>query len=118
MPTLSHSTSTQNASASATSSSKALPKLRVDFYESGIGETILVTFPSGGLGLIDAHPSSLATRPEILEIIKGKKLHFVCLTHPHADHGEDLVSVLEQHADIEEFWHTIFDVPAFIYGIE
>jgi hypothetical protein len=57
-------------------------------------------------------------RPDILDIIKGKKLHFVCLTHPHADHGVDLVDVLERHQDIGEFWHTISEIPAFIFGVE
>ena len=67
---------------------------------------------------MDAHPSSHPIRPEILEIIKGKNLHFVCLTHPHADHGVDLVTVLQRHQNIGEFWHTIFEIPAFIFGIE
>ena len=45
-------------------------------------------------------------------------LHFVCLTHPHADHGIDLVPVLGEHPAIESFWHTTSDVPAFIYRVE
>ena len=101
-----------------TSSSRNLQKLRLDFYESGIGETIVITFPSGGIGLVDAHPSKNSLRPEILKIVEGKKLHFVCLTHPHADHGVDLVPVLQNHQHIESFWHTIYHVPAFIYGVE
>jgi len=95
-----------------------LEKLRIDFYESGVGETIVITFPSGGLGLVDAHPSQHSFRPEIQELVHGKKLHFVCLTHPHADHGVDLVTVLQSHQQIEAFWHTVFDIPALIYGVE
>jgi hypothetical protein len=95
-----------------------LPNLRIDFYESGIGDTIVIRFPSGGLGLVDAHPSPHSTRPDIQQIVAGKKLHFVCLTHPHADHGIDLVPVLEQHPAIESFWHTTSDVRAFIYRVE
>ena len=53
-----------------------------------------------------------------MELIKGRKLHFVCLTHPHADHGVDLVPILEQHPEIGAFWSTIFELPAFIYGVE
>lgn len=100
------------------SSSGQLAKLKVDFYESGIGETIVITFPSGGLAIVDAHPSGQAIRPDIQQITQGKKLHFVCLTHPHADHGVDLVTVLERHPEVGGFWHTIFDIPAFIYGVE
>lgn len=108
----------QSANVSVISSSNDLRKLRVDFYDSGVGDTIVVTFPSGGLGLVDAHPSPNAVRPTIQDIVAGKKLHFVCLTHPHADHGEDLVPVLETHPEIEGFWHTTSDVPAFIYGVQ
>jgi hypothetical protein len=95
-----------------------LPTLKVDFYESGIGDTIVITFPSGGLGLVDAHPSPHDNRPDILRIVAGKRLHFVCLTHPHADHGIDLVPVLNQHPAIESFWHTTSDVRAFIYRVQ
>jgi ribonuclease BN (tRNA processing enzyme) len=93
-------------------------RLRLDFYESGVGETIVITFPSGGLGLVDAHPSQHSDRPNIRDIVKGKNLHFVCLTHPHSDHGIDLVSVLEEHPNVAAFWHTIFEIPALIYGAE
>jgi len=101
-----------------TSSSKNSPKLRLDFYESGVGETIVITFPSGGLGIVDAHPSNHHHRPGILDLVKGKDIHFVCLSHPHKDHGKDLVPILEQHKGIKSFWHTIYNIPAFIYCIE
>lgn len=95
-----------------------MANLRVDFYESGIGDTILVTFPSGGVGLIDAHPSAHDSRPQIEKLVEGKHLHFVCLTHPHSDHGKDLISVLESHPTVDEFWHTIYDVPQLFYAIQ
>jgi hypothetical protein len=107
-----------SANVNANSSSKSLGKLKVDFYESAVGDTILVTFPSGGIGLVDAHPSRYTHRPNILKLVDGKKLHFVCLTHPHADHGVDLIPVLEKHPEVSEFWSTIFEIPAFIFGVE
>jgi hypothetical protein len=70
------------------------------------------------VGVVDAHPSKQSLRPTILDLLSGKRLHFVCLTHPHADHGVDLIPVLTTHPNIEAFWHTIFDIPAFIYGVE
>lgn len=108
----------KSSNASALSSSANLAKLRIDFYESGVGDTIVVTFPSGGLGVVDAHPSQNTHRPHIRDLVAGRKLHFVCLTHPHADHGVDLIPVLESHPHVEEFWHTIHDIPALIYGVE
>lgn len=101
-----------------TSSSKSSATLKLDFYESGLGDTIVVTFPSGGVGVVDAHPSQHPHRPIIRDILEGRIIHFVCLTHPHADHGIDLVPILQEHPKIEEFWYTIFDLPAFIYGSE
>jgi len=95
-----------------------LGKLKVEFYESGVGDTIVITFPSGGIGLVDAHPSQHTQRPNIRELVEGRKLLFACLTHPHADHGVDLIPVLQQHPQVLEFWHTIFEIPAFIYGVE
>ena len=94
-----------------------MQKLRIDFYESGVGETIVITFPSGGLGIVDAHPSKHLHRPDILNLVDGKLIHFICLTHPHEDHGLDLVKVLENHPKIECFWSTFHQTPAFIYGI-
>lgn len=55
--------------------------LKFDFYESGVGETIIVTFPNGGIGVIDAHPSPTSSRPAILEIVGKRQIHFICLTH-------------------------------------
>ena len=95
-----------------------MEKLRIDFYESGIGDTVIVTFPDGGVGLVDAHPSPNSIRPSIAAILSGKKLHFVCLTHPHADHGVDLVPILQNHPDIKEFWHTTSDIRAFVFRVQ
>ena len=62
--------------------------LQIDFYESGDGETILLTFPNGGMGIVDAiRLPLLPTR--LLDLIRGRTVHFVCLTHPHRDHGMD-----------------------------
>jgi beta-lactamase superfamily II metal-dependent hydrolase len=105
------------ASANAISSSKSSGTLRVDFYESGVGDTIIITFPDGGIGIVDAHPSRDKSRPEIASLIQGKPIHFVCLTHPHADHGVDLIPILRNHP-VESFWHTTSNVRSFIYRIQ
>jgi hypothetical protein len=105
----------QTGSENSPQSSKSSANLRLEFFESGDGETILIRFPDGDFGLIDAHPSWENSRPGILELIDGKRLHFVCLTHPHADHGVDLIPVLQRQKDIGEFWHTNPDTSSFIY---
>lgn len=107
-----------NANANAPSSSRNSVRLKIDFYESGVGDTIIVTFPSGRIGIVDAHPSQHHQRPDICQLVAGRTVLFVCLTHPHADHGVDLIPVLQAHPDVKEFWHTIHDIPALIYGVE
>lgn len=89
--------------------------LQIDFYESGDGETIVVTFPGGGMGIVDAHPSPGSARPALGEIIRDRELHFVCLTHPHRDHGVDLVDVLRRHPKVNAFWHTVSDVAVLVF---
>jgi beta-lactamase superfamily II metal-dependent hydrolase len=93
-----------------------LKKLRFDFYESGVGDTIVITFPSGGLAIVDAHPSSHGTRSTIEEIVKRKEIHFVCLTHPHEDHAADLVAVIKT-GKVASFWHSISEISPFAYKI-
>lgn len=90
--------------------------LSFDFYESGRGETTIVTFPDNSIGIIDAHPSSNGNRPNILSLIQDKTIRFICLTHPHDDHYLDLPAVFSQNPPLE-FWHTIPDVKAFFYSL-
>lgn len=66
---------------------------------------------------MDAHPSPSKSRPGILEIIGERALHFVCLTHPHADHGVDLVPLLRAPQKPDQFWHTTSDINPFVYRV-
>jgi beta-lactamase superfamily II metal-dependent hydrolase len=88
--------------------------LTFNFYESGVGETILIQFPSGGVGVIDA-ASPRVNRPSIERLVNGRHVHFVCLTHPHLDHGQDLVALLESELKIDEYWHTISHLESFVF---
>ena len=90
----------RSGTASLQQSSKNSANLKIDFYESADGEQIILEFPDGGLGVVDAHPSAQNSRPSILRLVAGRKIHFVCLTHPHADHGIDLIPILQQHKPI------------------
>jgi beta-lactamase superfamily II metal-dependent hydrolase len=91
--------------------------LRIDFYESGQGETILVRFPDGGIGVVDAHPSRSKLRPEIEVLVGGQRLHFLCLTHPHADHGVDLFKAIKAAAQVDRYWHTVTDIQTLFYAV-
>lgn len=91
--------------------------LTLDFYESGQGESIVIRFPDGGLGLVDAHPTPSGSRSGIVDIVRGQHLHFLCLSHPHADHGADLYKAMQAAARVDRFWHTVSDTHSFIYSI-
>jgi len=41
---------------------------------------------------------------------------FVCLTHPHKDHGDDLLPLLKS-AKISQFWHSLPDIEPFVYFV-
>ncbi len=93
--------------------------LKIDFLESGPGETILIRFPNGKVGIVDAHPSPSRTRSPLSKLVKGAPIAFACLSHPHADHGVDLVSLFEdRNCEVNSFWHTLTHVGQFFYGLE
>ncbi len=89
--------------------------LQLDFYESGKGETIVITFPDNEIAIVDAHPSGHASRDSITQIVHGKTIKFVCLTHPHQDHCADLVDVF-RNFKVTEFWFPIPDLAALSYA--
>lgn len=91
--------------------------LRVTFYESGIGETILIDFPNEKVGVVDAYPPGRSGRNDILDIIGNREVEFVCLTHPHEDHGKDLIKIVET-LKVKEFWHSLSPVNLFVYQLE
>ena len=92
--------------------------LRLDFYESGKGETTVLTFPDGGHAIVDGHPSQLPDRPDLLALVAERPLHFVCLTHPHADHGVGLIPVLSTHPRIGSFWYTGSEVEVMTFLLQ
>ena len=91
--------------------------LKLDFYESGVGETIVITFPDGRAGVVDAHPSPSGSRPDIRSVLAGRHVLFLCLTHPHEDHGRDLIPLMEAPQPPDAFWHTVSQVYQFFYGL-
>lgn len=93
-------------------------KIKLDFYESGKGETTIITFPDESVGIIDAFPSASSNgkRPDILSLVQGKTIRFVCLSHPHDDHAKDLVPIIK-NSNPEEFWNTVPDSRSFFYAL-
>ncbi|HEX7860952.1 MAG TPA: MBL fold metallo-hydrolase [Verrucomicrobiae bacterium] len=77
----------------------------------------MITFPNGGIGVVDAHPSTLGSRAKIEQIIADKEIHFVCLTHPHDDHATDLAAVLRT-GRVKQFWTSVSDISSLGYRVE
>lgn len=88
--------------------------LRFSFLESGKGETVLIDFPDGSVGVVDCCPSATACRPALEQELAGRTIAFVCLTHPHEDHGKQMDAVLES-CSVNEFWHSLPDVHPFLF---
>ena len=91
--------------------------LGVHVFGRGFGESIVLEFPNGRVGLIDCFSPQL-TIPEgqtrlsvnpVLRFLKNElraeSLAFVGLTHPHEDHGRGLSHVLEEYRGrIGQIW--------------
>jgi hypothetical protein len=92
--------------------------LRFSFLESGRGETILIDFPDGQKGLVDCCTSTTGCRLDIeTEIVAdGGHIAFICLTHPHLDHGKAIPAVLEA-CEVKELWHSLPDIQPFVYWL-
>jgi len=91
------------------------PCLRIRFLESGVGETIVIELPDGRLAVVDAHPSTTHSRSDIADLVNGRTIAFACLTHPHQDHGLDLIKVLE-HEAVQEFWYSFSPAAKFVFS--
>lgn len=89
---------------------------KVDFYESGKGETTILTFPDESIGVLDAYPSDKQSRPDITSLVSNKKIRFICMSHPHDDHVNDLSAIFDSNHP-EQFWHTIQATDRFFYGL-
>ena len=81
-------------------------KLKIDFFDVGQGEAILIDAPNGNQVLIDGGPSDtiLAKLGEALPF-SDRKIELVILTHPDADHLSGLVEVLKRY-DVGEILET------------
>lgn len=84
-----------------------------DFFESGIGETIIITLPDGSLGVVDAFLTA-DNRGAVLEMVRGKNIRFLCLTHIHRDHSQGLNEIASAAGEVECFWSGFSDIKVFL----
>jgi len=73
-------------------------KLHVNFYDVGQGDAALIETPENHQILVDGGPNStiLSKLSEDLPFY-DKSLDMVIITHPHADHIDGLIDVLEHY---------------------
>ncbi|MBK9189977.1 MAG: hypothetical protein IPM33_13625 [Phycisphaerales bacterium] len=88
--------------------------LRITFFGVGDGDCIVIEFPDSSVGVVDSRSRPGSNQSPAIDLVRGKKLAFCCMTHPHADHYRGLREVLEV-ADTTGwqsplFWHTLSDL--------
>ncbi len=93
--------------------------LTVHVIGAGFGESIILEFPNGSVGVIDCFSPKLdlaaadrikknPTLHFLVEELRADRLAFVAFTHPHEDHGRGLSHILEEYRNrIDQIW--IFD---------
>ncbi|HBV57698.1 MAG TPA: MBL fold metallo-hydrolase [Candidatus Magasanikbacteria bacterium] len=81
------------------SSSKiATSSLRVIFFDVGQGDSALIITPQDKTILVDGGPDDkVLTKLGKYLPLSQKKIDYMILTHPHADHLDGLVSVLKRY---------------------
>lgn len=82
--------------------------LRVFVFGPGVGESIVIQFPSNVKGqfcwgVIDCHSE------RVLQFLRDEngvdELDFVCWTHPHGDHQDGMPALLNSYQDrVKRFW--------------
>lgn len=82
------------------------PKLRLVFFDVGQGDSALITTPAGQTILVDGGEGDrvLSKLGKYLPFYQ-KKINYMILTHPHADHLDGLVPVLKKY-QIEQIFYS------------
>ncbi|MEK9182952.1 MAG: ComEC/Rec2 family competence protein [Patescibacteria group bacterium] len=88
------------------SSEIATSSLRVIFFAVGQGDSTLIITPQDKTILVDGGPDDkvLSKLGKYLPL-NQKKIDYMILTHPHADHLDGLVSVLKKY-DVGEIYYS------------
>ena len=92
-------------------------KLHVTFLDVGQGDATLIVTPSGRQVLVDGGPDPrLVTRGLGARLpFYDRSLDVVALTHPHGDHLNGLLEVLDRY-DVDLFLHRSADYPTAEYA--
>lgn len=84
------------------------PALKVHVLGPGVGESIIIEFPSGKCGVIDCYQRKDKSCLGTLDFLQKKKitsLLFFCHTHPHEDHYRGAHLLIEEYrGKIEHIW--------------
>ena len=72
-------------------------RLRVDIFDVGQGDSILVTTPTGRRMLVDGGPDVDSATRALSRAADGRALDLVVLTHLDADHSRGLLKVLDRY---------------------
>ena len=85
--------------------------LKLTFFGVGNGDSILIEFPNGQLGMVDSCNSSILKKPAVWNHILDTNLAFCCMTHPHRDHYAGFLDILKSpRIKVDEFWYALSDL--------
>ena len=92
-------------------------RLHVTFLDVGQGEATLIVTPSGRQVLVDGGPDSRIVMQALGERLPfwDRSLDVVALTHPHGDHINGLLGVLDRY-DVDILLHRSADYPTAEYA--
>ncbi|MEK6701831.1 MAG: hypothetical protein AABZ53_06180 [Planctomycetota bacterium] len=95
--------------------------LQINFHGVGDGDCIVIEFPDSSVGVVDSRSRPGTSVFPAIERVRGRKLAFCCMTHPHADHFRGLREVMEA-ADLtgqtsSVFWHTLTELDKIHEGL-
>ena len=91
-------------------------KLHVTFLDVGQGDATLIVTPSGRQVLVDGGPDQAVVHGLGARLpFYDRNLDAVALTHPHGDHLNGLLEVLDRY-DVDLFLHRSADYPTAEYA--
>lgn len=88
-----------------------MESLVIHVFDVGQGDNLLLEFPDNQWGLIDCCLKTGQIESPALTYLKGsgiRQLEFLCLTHPHSDHFNGMLEVLEYFTSgdrsLRQYW--------------
>lgn len=90
--------------------------LTLHFLGVGDGDCIVLELPDGRVGLVDSNLRPGRDHSPALDFVREREIAFCCLTHPHADHYQGMLELLQaakydrRASEDSVFWYGLSDL--------